>query len=98
MHSAKLKNSTSFNEDFKAHIPTPKGIRDPRLGPSEEQEEEDDGFFCSELVAAAYQALGMLPEGKPASSFWPSTLAREDLNDGMLDGTKMSRLVYLERK
>jgi hypothetical protein len=59
---------------------------------------EEEGFFCSELVAAAYQALGMLPEERPPSTYWPSTLVREDINAGMLGGTKLSRLVYLERK
>ena len=29
------------------------------------------GFFCSELVADAYQALGVLPPERPASGYWP---------------------------
>ena len=29
------------------------------------------GFFCSELVAHAYQALGVLPPERPAAGFWP---------------------------
>ncbi len=45
--------------------------------PTEQQ--EDEGFFCSELVAAAYQNLGLLPNDRLPSKFWPSTLAREDL-------------------
>ena len=45
----------------------------------ESKEGQEDGFFCSELVAAAYQKLGLLEEGRSATSFWPSTLAREDL-------------------
>ena len=85
----RLKNSTSFNEELHS-------VQHNEGGPAET--EEDDGFFCSELVAAAYQAMGMLPGDRPASSYWPSTLAREDLNNGMLDGTRLSRLVYLERK
>lgn len=29
------------------------------------------GFFCSELVAHAYQTLGLLPAARPASGYWP---------------------------
>jgi hypothetical protein len=36
---------------------------------------EDVGFFCSELVAHAYQALGLLPATRPASGYWPVTFA-----------------------
>ena len=32
------------------------------------------GYFCSELVAAAYQAIGILPLDKPqAQQYWPGT-------------------------
>jgi hypothetical protein len=58
---------------------------------------EDDGFFCSELVAAAYQYLGILPEGRASSYYWPSTLARDDLNQQMGMGLQLSKLVYLQR-
>ena len=30
-------------------------------------------FFCSELVAAAYQALAVLPPRRVAASYWPCT-------------------------
>lgn len=29
------------------------------------------GFFCSELAAHAYKALGLLPPERPASGYWP---------------------------
>lgn len=29
------------------------------------------GFFCSELAAHCYQALGVLAPGRPASGYWP---------------------------
>jgi cell wall-associated NlpC family hydrolase len=32
---------------------------------------DNSGFFCSELVAHCYQALGVLPTERPASGFWP---------------------------
>lgn len=31
----------------------------------------DESYFCSELVAKAYQEVGVLGKVKPASSFWP---------------------------
>ena len=46
----------------------------------EEEEEEaaanlstppPSGFFCSELVANCYMALGLLPAERPASGYWP---------------------------
>ena len=62
----------------------------------------DDGFFCSELVAAAYQYLGMLPDERLASSFWPSTLANENINVQLQEATngvaKISQLVYLDKE
>lgn len=34
------------------------------------------GFFCSELVAAAYQHIGILPKSPPASKYWPSNFCQ----------------------
>lgn len=46
---------------------------------SEENEQEaTQGFFCSELVAHAYQAMGVLPaEIRPASGYWPVDFGEE---------------------
>lgn len=35
-------------------------------------------YFCSELVASAYQTLGVLPEGIAANSYYPSTFAERN--------------------
>jgi hypothetical protein len=35
--------------------------------------EKKKGYFCSELVAAAYQAMGLLPEEPQAQLYWPGT-------------------------
>jgi hypothetical protein len=67
------------------------------LQPPAPEDEEESGFFCSELVAAAYQYLGILPEERAPSYYWPSTLAREDLNDEMGMDLNLSKLVYLSR-
>ena len=37
------------------------------------KEKKKKGYFCSELVAAAYQATGLLPEEPQAQLYWPGT-------------------------
>ena len=36
-------------------------------------------YFCSELVASLYKALGLLEKTKSATQYWPVTFAK-DLN------------------
>jgi hypothetical protein len=38
---------------------------------------EEETFFCSELVARAYQELGILSSTKPASSYWPGDFSEK---------------------
>jgi hypothetical protein len=35
----------------------------------------EKGFFCSELVAAAYKRVGLLPQDIPSSKYWPGDFA-----------------------
>jgi len=35
--------------------------------------EKEEGYFCSELVAAFYKALKLLPQEKAASRYWPGS-------------------------
>jgi hypothetical protein len=45
---------------------------DTESASDESEATAERGFFCSELVAHAYQAIGVLPvEGRPASGYWP---------------------------
>jgi hypothetical protein len=37
----------------------------------------DDGFFCSELVASAYQFAGLLPGDIDPSSYWPGNFSND---------------------
>eukprot|EP00347_Sterkiella_histriomuscorum_P020868 403336156 len=62
--------------------------------PSASKEQELDGYFCSELVAAAYQAIGLLPKERLASSYWPSTLADPSLK--LLNGATLSHLISIQ--
>ena len=35
--------------------------------------DEDKTFFCSELVAACYKRIGILPEEISAATYWPGS-------------------------
>lgn len=39
--------------------------------------QRDQGFFCSELIAAAYKKLGLLPKDRPACKYWPGNFSTE---------------------
>ena len=55
-------------------------------GSSEKQTNE--GYFCSELVAAFFKALKLLPENKAASRYWPGSFAaRSKLK--LINGAKL---------
>ena len=47
-------------------------FRKKDLSPDEQQ-----GFFCSELVASAYKILGVLPEYPPSNKYWPGDFSSE---------------------
>jgi len=36
---------------------------------------ELESYFCSELVAAAYQVMGLLDKDLPPSDFWPRSFS-----------------------
>ena len=45
-----------------------------------------DSFFCSQLVAAAYKFLGLLPKEKSTTQYWPVDFSQsQDL--GMIEGS-----------
>lgn len=53
-----------------------------------------DSLFCSELVAEAYQAMGLLPEppdGPPSNAYTPRHFARRNLR--LLRGYALGRIV-----
>jgi hypothetical protein len=51
---------------------------------------QQDSFFCSELVAAGLQAMGVLPADFNANYFWPGTFAP----GGALDGSLANGFCY----
>lgn len=55
---------------------------------------EESSFFCSELVASAYKAMGLLSAEIPASSYWPGDFSSDkNLN---LVGAKLSREILID--
>lgn len=46
----------------------PNSYRDNTTG----KEKDPDAYFCSELIAKYYKDIGLLPQSKPASAYWPS--------------------------
>ena len=65
------------------------------------QDAMDGTLFCSELVAAAYQALGLLPTvaegGLAPSAYTPKMFSTEHSNLGLLQGALLGEEVFLQR-
>ena len=57
------------------------------LGNSKSENQEIDKFFCSQLVAKAYQVMGFLSSEIVSSNYLPSTFSSENcwLSNGKLD-------------
>ncbi len=63
------------------------------------KEERLNSLFCSELVAEAYQAMGLLPEppdGLPSCEYTPRDFARRSVK--LLRGYALGRIVEVGRK
>lgn len=45
--------------------------------PTKKDETEEDGYFCSELVAKAYKLCNLLQSKKASSSFWPLDFSQQ---------------------
>ena len=55
---------------------------------------EENSFFCSELIASAYKAMGLLSSEVPANQYWPGDFSIEkDLN---LIGAKLGREIMVD--
>ena len=52
-------------------------------------------FFCSELVAHAYQTLGVLPASRPAAGYWPVTFS-EDSGLELLRGASLGEAIPID--
>ncbi len=60
-------------------------------------ESQPAGFFCSELVAHAWKALGVLPAERPASGYWPVSFGeRATTALPLLQGARLGDEVPIE--
>jgi hypothetical protein len=65
-------------------------------GPFGENIEDLSSLFCSELVAAAYQELKLLPRTKAANEYTPADFSTENKNLA-LRGARLSDEIFVER-
>ncbi len=53
-------------------------------------------YFCSELVAESYMAMGLLPEGRPINNYWPKHFADGEVVSRSLIGNQLGEELLLE--
>lgn len=66
-------------------------IRSAYDGPLGENTEDLSSVFCSELVAEAYQAMGLLPQDIPSNEYTPADFSKEAKKElPLLQGASLS--------
>mmetsp|Transcript_2381 Transcript_2381/g.3400 ORF Transcript_2381/g.3400 Transcript_2381/m.3400 type:complete len:674 (+) Transcript_2381:54-2075(+) len=61
--------------------------------------ESNDGYFCSQLVAAAYKEMGIIPSNRVTQSYWPGTFAASAKKDALeLLGARLGPEIILRFK
>lgn len=58
-------------------------------------EEDMSSVFCSELVANAYQQLGLLDTADSSNSFMPKDFSSENHSLKLLNGLYLNKEVYI---
>ena len=64
-------------------------------GPLGRNDEDLSSLFCGELVAEAYQAMGLLPGDSPSSEYVPSDFSSER-SLPLLQGARLGRETVLK--
>jgi len=67
----------------------------------EEEEEEDEGagFFCSELVAAGLQEMGIIDASCNSSYFWPGSFGKGgEIDESLCEGLSYGDVILLDCK
>jgi hypothetical protein len=68
-------------------------------GPLGQVEEDLSSLFCSELVAEAYQRMGLLPKnedgGKPATEYTPKDFSTEGSGSELLLGARLGEEIVI---
>ena len=60
-----------------------------------DNEEDLSSLFCSELVAEAYQRIGLLPEDIPSNEYTPKDFSAKDEKLNLLKNAVLSEEVYV---
>ncbi|KAF1775491.1 WD40-repeat-containing domain [Phytophthora cactorum] len=71
-----------------------------RAGQVEQSRSQDSTYFCSELVAEAYQSLGIISRFSEANNFWPGSFSPGDFVDTELSrhGASLSPEIIIDCK
>ena len=74
---------------------TPSSLLNSSAKRKQKSTQEKKGFFCSELVAACFQAANLLPQEPQAQKYWPGTFqcslkSWDKFNDRMADSVTAS--------
>jgi hypothetical protein len=68
-------------------------------GPLGHVEEDLSSLFCSELVAEAYQRMGLLPDseagGRPATEYTPKNFSEEDRVTELMLGARLGEEIVI---
>ena len=75
------------------HLSFGKLMRKNSIDPSKENKKnkiQSKGYFCSELIAAAFKHVNLLDKKLSSSQYWPGTLSSEK-NIKLLGGASLMR-------
>lgn len=60
--------------------------------------EDLSSIFCSELVAAAYQRMGIIKKDHPSHTYTPDDFSSERDSDFLCEGVEFSEEIHIELK
>ena len=60
--------------------------------------EDLSSLFCSELVAAAYQRMNLIKEGRPSNTYTPDDFSSSRDGAILAEGVELTEEVYIELK
>jgi hypothetical protein len=96
------ERTAEFEETLMTHlrmwVGSPYELSLSKLTRSESIALDNQDFFCSQLVAAFYKKLGLLPKGISSCVYWPSSFAVGNslpLPDGVCLGEEMEVMVNI---
>lgn len=74
-HSRTLASMQTLEQFIRSVIGLKYRLTPAKIFQKKDSEDKEKSYFCSELVAGAYKALGLLPKDVPASQYWPGSFS-----------------------